>query len=117
MAIKIHQYYTSFTVNCDMTNEVQAEKPRRVAVGYDGRVQGVGFRFTTVEIARHHEVTGYVQNMMDGSVKLVAEGLDEELNKLLRDIRAAHIFRYVIKEDINWSDATGEYDSFTVRYS
>ncbi len=53
-----------------------SEQPdrRRVRVVYRGRVQGVGFRFTTLEIARRYEVSGYVRNCSDGSVELEAEG-------------------------------------------
>jgi acylphosphatase len=92
-------------------------KPRRVTALFDGRVQGVGFRFTTVEIARNHPVRGYVQNLMDGSVKLVAEGREPDLYTFLNQIRDAHIFRYVTREDLSWSDATGEFPEFTIRYS
>jgi len=84
---------------------------------FEGHVQGVGFRFTTVEIARNYEISGFVQNMMDGSVKLVAEGIEEELTKLLRDLRDAHIYRYVRNEDIRWTDGTGEFNGFSIRYS
>lgn len=92
-------------------------KPKRLNAVFDGRVQGVGFRFTTVEIARNHAVTGYVQNLMDGSVKLVAEGIEDDLYAFLNAIREAHIYRYVTREDLHWLDATGEFVEFTVRYS
>ncbi len=100
-----------------MTNNEKNEKPRRLSAVFDGRVQGVGFRFTSVEIARGHHVTGYVQNMMDGSVKLVAEGLERDLYALLNAMRDAHIYRYVTREDLHWLDATGEFSEFTIRYS
>lgn len=50
--------------------------PPRVAkrVRYFGNVQGVGFRRRTEQIARAFAVAGYVQNLPDGSVELVAEG-------------------------------------------
>lgn len=95
----------------------QATLTRRVQASFEGRVQGVGFRFTTVEIARGHEVYGYVQNGIDGSVKLVAEGSDENLHRFLDSLRASHIYRYVTREDVAWKDATGEYDSFSIHYS
>jgi len=100
-----------------MTDRTTANKPRRLTACFEGHVQGVGFRFTTVEIARNYEVSGFVQNMMDGSVKLVAEGNEEELTKLLRDLRDAHIYRYVRNEDIRWLDGTGEFNGFSIRYS
>ena len=41
---------------------------------YEGRVQGVGFRYTTKSVANGFEVTGTVRNLTDGRVELVAEG-------------------------------------------
>ncbi|MBY0523806.1 MAG: acylphosphatase [Gemmataceae bacterium] len=43
-------------------------------VHYSGRVQGVGFRYTARKIAAGFAVTGYVRNLRDGRVELVAEG-------------------------------------------
>lgn len=88
-----------------------------MTVLFSGRVQGVGFRFTTVEIARHCIITGFVLNMMDGSVKVVAEGSEDELSKFMRNLRDAHIYRYVMNENIHWQDATGEFNGFVIRYS
>ena len=65
-------------------NQVQA---RRVL--YTGRVQGVGFRYTARRIAHHYPITGYVKNLPDGRVELLAEGSPSELDQLLADIAAA----------------------------
>ena len=43
----------------------------RNTVRYTGHVQGVGFRYTTTNIAARFAVAGYVQNMPDGSVRVV----------------------------------------------
>lgn len=48
-------------------------------VYFQGHVQGVGFRYSTLEIARGYEVTGFVQNMNDGRVVIEAEGAQEEV--------------------------------------
>ena len=53
---------------------------------YSGRVQGVGFRYTVRNIAKHHPVTGYVRNLSDGSVELVAQGELPAINSLLADV-------------------------------
>lgn len=90
---------------------------RRLMATFSGRVQGVGFRFTTVEVARTCAVTGYVQNMMDGSVRLVAEGKEEDVLLFLDRLRASHIFRFVVQESLSWSVAGGEYDAFSIRYA
>ena len=46
---------------------------------FTGHVQGVGFRYQVVSIARGFEVTGYVKNLNDGRVELLAEGEDSEV--------------------------------------
>lgn len=53
-------------------------------VEYSGRVQGVGFRFTAERLAAGFPVRGYVRNMPDGSVELVAEGDSEAVDAFLR---------------------------------
>jgi len=56
---------------------------------YTGQVQGVGFRYTTRRIAHRYPVTGYVRNLPDGRVELLAEGSPSDLDQLLADIAAA----------------------------
>ena len=46
---------------------------------FHGRVQGVGFRFTTQKVSARFEVLGWVRNLSDGSVKVVAEGNSEQV--------------------------------------
>ena len=59
---------------------------QRRQVYYSGRVQGVGFRYTATTIARQYAVTGFVQNLDDGRVQLVAEGDADEITKFLAAI-------------------------------
>lgn len=58
----------------------------RVRAVYRGRVQGVGFRFTTLDISRPYDVVGHVRNMPDGSVELEAEGERETVDTFLAKI-------------------------------
>ncbi len=48
-------------------------------VHFTGRVQGVGFRFQTLRVARGFEVAGFVRNLPDGRVELEAEGAPDEV--------------------------------------
>ena len=56
---------------------------QRREIYYSGMVHGVGFRFTTSRISRRFLVTGYVQNLSDGRVLLVAEGGQDDLDHFL----------------------------------
>jgi acylphosphatase len=87
----------------------------RRRVHFSGRVQGVGFRYTTVAIARRHAVTGYVQNLSDGRVVLVAEGEAAELDRFLADLSET-MQDYVRDTQSETSPPTGEFQGFQVRY-
>jgi acylphosphatase len=91
-------------------------KPQRLTVRYEGRVQGVGFRYTTVSLAQELNLTGWVKNEFDGSVSLVAEGAENQLMDLLQGVRRSHLGRYITNELVRRSAATGEFTGFGVRH-
>jgi acylphosphatase len=68
-----------------------AETPdRQIArmVYFSGRVQGVGFRATAAALARDFPVTGWVRNLPDGRVQLLAEGPAEAVKSFLEEVRS-----------------------------
>jgi acylphosphatase len=77
-------------------------KTKRVI--YEGRVQGVGFRYTTRELAKGYDVLGTVKNLPDGTVEMIAAAEDDELAEFLRDLRedsvVAHHIKNVTEEEI-----------------
>ena len=81
----------------------------------NGRVQGVGFRYFTIETARHYSLTGWVRNRWNSKVEVVAEGELENLNRLLADLRRGPLGSDVAGVDYEFSDAKGEFDRFSVR--
>jgi acylphosphatase len=68
---------------------------------YSGRVQGVGFRYTVHSLASRVPVTGYVQNLPDGTVELVAEGEADQVEAFLATVaeRMADNVRRVTVQD------------------
>jgi acylphosphatase len=61
----------------------------RRRVLYQGRVQGVGFRYTTQRIALGFAVAGYVRNLDDGRVEVVAEGEPDQISAFLDAVSRA----------------------------
>ena len=86
---------------------------QRCEVFYSGRVQGVGFRWTARHVAESHAITGFVRNLDDGRVQLVAEGEPGELDRFLTALAErmeAHIRQAVVAK----SPATGQFASFEI---
>ena len=81
---------------------------------YSGRVQSVGFRATVLHFARKYRVTGFVRNQRDGTVELVVEGLEAEIEALLADIRE-RFNRNLTGESSHRSEPKGEYTGFEIR--
>jgi acylphosphatase len=84
-----------------------------VLVHYTGRVQGVGFRATAAGIARGYPVTGWVRNLPDGRVELLAEGDRFDVEGFLDAVRV-RFGRHITDESADWVEATGRYTSFDV---
>lgn len=84
-------------------------------VFFSGRVQGVGFRYTTQRAASGFSVTGYVRNLEDGRVELLAEGEKGELDRFIGEIRQ-RMEDYIESLTIDSTDATDHYREFTIRH-
>jgi acylphosphatase len=78
-------------------------------------VQGVGFRFTTEDIARDLEVSGWVKNLRDGKVEVVAEAEEKVLEVFLARINQ-YFSRYIQDVDVQWQEAAGEFKDFGIRF-
>ena len=69
---------------------------------YEGRVQGVGFRFSVKSIITGYDVVGCVKNLIDGRVELEVQGeeseVDEFLEAVLKSHLRRHINRFVVRE-------------------
>jgi acylphosphatase len=54
---------------------------------FSGRVQGVGFRFTALNIANRYELKGFVKNIPDGDVEMFVQGTAESIDDCIRDLQ------------------------------
>jgi len=88
---------------------------KRIHLLISGRVQGVFFRASTKKTADRIGITGFVRNLADGRVEIIAEGDEQALQSFLqwcnRGPRAAHV------ENINLSTSShqNEFDNFEIR--
>jgi len=90
----------------------QSARVRR-EVWYEGRVQGVGFRYTTRRIADRFHVTGFVKNLPDGRVYLVAEGAVDEVERFLSAV-SAELGRYIAATRQRGCATNDEFSDFEI---
>ncbi|MFH0839197.1 MAG: acylphosphatase [Candidatus Omnitrophota bacterium] len=94
-------------------NTQKIEK-KRVHIFYSGKVQGVGFRFSAESIAQELSIDGYVKNLRDGRVEVVAEANEAVLLRFITMINE-HMRYYISFKDIEYSKATDEFKGFEMR--
>ncbi len=83
----------------------------------NGRVQGVYFRAFTSRQARELGLTGYVRNLPDwNAVEVQAEGERNKLERLIEYLKVGPPGARVEKVVTNWSEYTGSYSNFSIRY-
>jgi acylphosphatase len=88
---------------------------KRAHVFYSGRVQGIGFRYTVADIASYQKVLGWVRNLDDARVEVVAEADEDTLNIFLQQVNQ-HFSRYIKDAEIEWLPASGEFRDFSVKF-
>ena len=94
---------------------METETEKRVSARITGRVQGVGFRNFTRRRARGLDVTGWVRNESDGSVRLEAEGPADALESLVEAVHRGPRMARVEDVDVDWSEAADAFEGFRVR--
>lgn len=85
----------------------------RQEIHFSGRVQGVGFRYTTAHLATNHDVCGFVRNLPDGGVFLVVEGRSSEVESLVKSVRR-EMEDNIVDVDVSKKDYVGEFDRFRI---
>ncbi len=80
---------------------------------FSGRVQGVGFRYRSRNLAISFDVTGFVRNLADGRVELVAEGPAKEVEAFVEAI-IDRMKTYIRDCDAAEEPASGEYSQFII---
>jgi len=86
----------------------------RAAVRVYGDVQRVGYRFVVQDSARKFGVKGYVKNLPDGSVEVVAEAPKDIVDKFINALKFREPPIDVARIDVAYGEATGEFEHFSL---
>lgn len=79
-----------------------------------GRVQGVAFRWETLQVAEQQQVKGWVRNLPDRRVEAVFEGPRPQVNAVLDWCRQGPAIARVDSVDIQWEAFKGEFKGFSI---
>ena len=82
---------------------------------FAGRVQGVGFRWSTLTVAKDFTITGFVKNLPDGKVELIAEGEETVVRSFLEALRSKMAL-YVEDCQVVGERAPRRYEDFSIAY-
>ena len=72
------------------SDEATQDAPQRYFLRWEGQVQGVGFRFTSTNLAQARSLTGWVRNMEDGSVEMELQGTPANIVSQLEALHASY---------------------------
>jgi len=86
----------------------------RVHIFVTGRVQGVGFRYFTLDIANRYKITGWVRNTHNQEVEITAEGYRSDLDLFINLMRRGPSSAFVKDLRIEWLNPTKEFDRFSI---
>ena len=95
---------------------MQVDGQQRLHARVYGRVQGVFYRDSTRTEALCLGLTGWVRNLNDGSVEMVAEGPADALEQLAGWLRTGPPLARVTDVQLRWENATGAFDTFKVHF-
>ncbi len=83
-------------------------------VYFTGHVQGVGFRYTTLQVAKEFEVTGRVQNLADGRVQLDVEGSPQQVNAFIAAVEE-RMHGYIRRVERSSTRGPAQYHDFSIQ--
>lgn len=90
------------------------EHGNRLHLLVKGRVQGVGFRFFVYQTGLNLLLRGWVRNIINGDVEILAEGPRKKLNLLIREVRKGPRMAEIIDIDLSWDEPVGDLPPFTI---
>jgi len=89
---------------------------KRIHLIIHGLVQGVFFRYNTMKEANRLGLKGYAKNLSDGTVEVVAEGSEDNLDRLIEFCKVGSEMANVNKVEVKFEEFKKEFGSFEINY-
>lgn len=83
-------------------------------VFFSGHVQGVGFRYSVLQIAREYDVAGFVSNLADGRVQLEVEGAEQDIATFVEAVQEK-MHGYVRKVERSARRRPSQFSGFLIK--
>ncbi len=80
-----------------------------------GYVQGVGFRYFVQKEAKSIGIKGYVKNLENGDVLIIAQGENYQLEEFVKNVKTKHHYA-TVKEMLIKDIESSDYDGFTIKF-
>ncbi len=87
-----------------------------ITITVSGKVQGVGFRYFTKNHADARGLTGWVRNLPDGNVEVLAFGPESDLEQFMQVLKEGPLGSRVHSFAFQWLSEREAYSDFTIRY-
>jgi len=81
-----------------------------------GRVQGVGYRYFVMRLARKYRLTGWVRNLMTGEVEIEIEGNRGLIESMIQALWTGNAWAAVRNIQTTWESFSGKYKAFDIKY-
>jgi len=82
---------------------------------FTGQVQGVGFRFTAFNMANRYQLTGLVRNLIDGSVEMITQGTNDDIDSCISEIKRS-FSGCIIETKIEEAPYNPKYKDFKITF-
>ena len=86
----------------------------RMEAMVSGEVQAVRYRVFVQDSATHLDLLGTVENLHDGTVRVIAEGIPDVLKEFVEYLHEGSLQAKVASVAVDWQTATGTFDEFSV---
>lgn len=88
---------------------------KNLYIKISGQVQDVGFRYSTIQLAKKLNLTGWVRNAEDGGVEILAQGEENNLQKLLDWAQDGPPNAQVKNIEFEWGEIKSRFDKFEIK--